>query len=182
MKKNKKFIKLLPNKTVSQLELENGDNIYISYNQINLESTENFNDNNISDREILSNAIPQINLNNIPIPNSNRQLRKNPLINTIIGSIVLIILIIILIIYFTIPPIRPEPNFIKENLIIKKVYPSNMLFIFKSNHTDSMKMEGENVNKENPFQSSDFIFITREAYIEKNLTSLIEKEWYSGYI
>lgn len=40
-----------------------------------------------------------------------------------------------------------------------------MLFIFKSNHTDSMKMEGENVNKENPFQSSDFIFITREAYI-----------------
>ena len=50
MKKNKKFIKLLPNKTVSQLELENGDNIYISYNQINLESTENFNDNNISDR------------------------------------------------------------------------------------------------------------------------------------
>ena len=50
LKKNKKFIKLLPNKTVSQLELENGDNIYISYNQINLESTENFNDNNISDR------------------------------------------------------------------------------------------------------------------------------------
>jgi hypothetical protein len=74
----------------------------------------------------------------------------------------------------------------KEKLIIKMLYPSNRLFIFNSNQVTEMVIEGEKINKENSYhkftKTSDFIFITRAAYLEKDKDNLIEKEWYLGYI
>ena len=49
-----------------------------------------------------------------------------------------------------------------------------------------MLVEGNNVSKENSSHTynkkSDFLFITRASYLEKDIETLIEKEWYMGYI
>ena len=49
-----------------------------------------------------------------------------------------------------------------------------------------MKIEGEKINETNSYhnfsQTSDFIFITRDSFLEKNKETLTEKIWYTGYI
>ena len=74
----------------------------------------------------------------------------------------------------------------KEDLVINKTYPSNRLFIFSSEQITEMKIEGEKINKSNSYhnfsKTTDFLFITRASNIEKNNDTLIEKEWYTGYI
>ena len=79
-----------------------------------------------------------------------------------------------------------EPNFTKEDLAVNKSYPPDRLFIFTGQQLTEMKIEGDNITEDNSYhnfsKSSDFLFITRAAYIEKNNETLIEKEWYVGYI
>ena len=49
-----------------------------------------------------------------------------------------------------------------------------------------MKIEGEKINEENSTQffnkKSNFIFITRSEFLDKDTESLVEKKWYRGYI
>jgi hypothetical protein len=49
-----------------------------------------------------------------------------------------------------------------------------------------MKVEGENIKEEDSYhnfsKTCDFIFITRDSFLEKNFSTLTEKTWYSGYI
>ena len=79
-----------------------------------------------------------------------------------------------------------EPIFEKEVFAAKKTYPSNRLFIFRGEQVTEEKIEGEKVNKSNSYQkisqTSDFIFIARDSFIEKNKETLVEKKWYKGYI
>jgi len=79
-----------------------------------------------------------------------------------------------------------EPVFKKEDLVVKKTYPLNRLFIFTGEQLTEMQIEGENITENNSYhkfsKTSDFLFITRAAYTEKNNDTLIEKEWYIGYI
>ena len=77
-------------------------------------------------------------------------------------------------------------NFQKEKLVVEKIYPPNRLFIFRGQQLTEMKIEGENITKDNSYHNfskiSDFIFITRSSYTEKNNETLTKKEWYVGYI
>ena len=79
-----------------------------------------------------------------------------------------------------------ELIFQKEDFITKKTYPLNRLFLFNGEQLTEMKVEGENIKEENSYhnfsETCDFIFITRDSFLEKNDSTLIEKTWYSGYI
>ena len=79
-----------------------------------------------------------------------------------------------------------ELLFQKEIFVTKKTYPSNRLFLFSGEQLTEMKVEGENIKEEDSYhnfsKTCDFIFITRDSFLEKNDSTLIEKTWYSGYI
>jgi len=77
-------------------------------------------------------------------------------------------------------------NFQKEKLIIEKYYPNNLFMRFKSRKESIMKAEGEGFKEENSTynfsQISDFLFIVRKNYTEKDINNKIQKEYYTGYI
>ena len=79
-----------------------------------------------------------------------------------------------------------ELIFQKEIFVTQKTYPSNRLFLFKGEQLTEMKVEGENIKEEDSYhnfsKTCDFIFITRDSFLEKNFSTLTEKTWYSGYI
>ena len=79
-----------------------------------------------------------------------------------------------------------ELLFQKEIFVTKKTYPSNRLFLFSGEQLTEMKVEGENIKEEDSYhnfsKTCDFIFITRDSFLEKNFSTLTEKTWYSGYI
>ena len=76
--------------------------------------------------------------------------------------------------------------FTKEELAVQRTYPKNRIFVYSNEHVTKMKIEGEKINKENSTQffnkTSDFIFITRSEFLEKDTESLVEKQWYTGYL
>ena len=186
LKKDNKITKLNADKTVSQLGLKNGDIIFISYYKPKIEDPKNAkfktSQSEIinSERKILQKKeiIPQIEQN---LPK-----KKICLLGLIICFIIILLLIIIIPIFFLKKNSLKAHALEKEKLIIKKLYPSNRLFIFNSKQVTEMIIEGEKINKENSYHNftkiSDFIFITRAAYLEKDQNNLIEKEWYLGYI
>ena len=181
LSKRNKFTKLNENKTISQLGLKNGDTIYISYYEPRAETEEICN----SERVVLpeKGSVPPPQTENIT-PNLPK--KKKWLINLLIGLTVLLVLIACIIAFFLCLKQKPPKIFEKEKLIINKVYPLNRPFIFNSKQINEVKIEGEKINNENSYQNfnktSDFFFITRNAYIEKDENALIEKKWYSGYI
>ena len=76
--------------------------------------------------------------------------------------------------------------FTKEELAVQRTYPKNIIFVYSNEHVTKMKIEGEKINEENSTQffnkTSNFIFITRSEFLEKDTESLVEKKWYGGYI
>ena len=79
-----------------------------------------------------------------------------------------------------------KDNYQKEKLIIEKYYPNNLFMRFKSRKESIMKTEGEGIKEDNSTynfsQISDFLFIVRNNYTEKEIINKIQKEYYIGYI
>ena len=79
-----------------------------------------------------------------------------------------------------------ELKYEEEVFAVKKEYPSNRLFIFREEQVTEMNIEGEKINENDSYhnisQLSDFIFITRDSFTEKNNETLVKKKWYRGYI
>ena len=104
-------------------------------------------------------------------------------------SFLTIIGIIILIIIFLFKPKKKKPNeinFKKDNLIIQKKYVPNLYMRFMGKKESSIIIESKEIKDKNSssliYQVSDFIFIIRDKYIDKDTINEIEKEWYTGYI
>ena len=108
-------------------------------------------------------------------------------------SIFLIILLISLIIMAIIIFIKKFKNkkiikesFEKENLVINKKYIPNLFIRYESKKETLMKIEGEKTKKNESedflSQISDFFFIVRTKDIDYDNISLIQKEFYTGYI
>ena len=74
----------------------------------------------------------------------------------------------------------------KQNLVISKNYPTNMLLRFSSIKDNKMEIteneEKKNNSIESFWQTTDFFFIVRESKIERNEEDLTESELYTGYI
>ena len=70
----------------------------------------------------------------------------------------------------------------KEDLIINKKYPLNLLLRFNMVKNTEMEIEAGNSSENIVSEISDFIFIVREEKIEKDEINLIEKELFIGYI
>ena len=189
--------KLDEEKTISQLGIRNGDKIIISFYKPNMEHEQ---DQEQGQKQVqeqsqqgeicnserkLTKEIPPISPIVTPVTKPPRKKKWSLYLK--IGSVVLLIIIIIIIVLCTLPPRPPYPIiFTKEKLKVNKEYPVNRLFIFNSQQVNELKFEGEKIGKENSYhnlnETSDFIFITRKTYVEKDQDKLIEKEWYTGYI
>lgn len=80
----------------------------------------------------------------------------------------------------------PKKELDKEEYIIDKKYPPNVLFRYSSNQENSLIIKGSDISKDNSTfelsQAMDFIFIVRESHIETNEENFIEREWFTGYI
>ena len=104
-------------------------------------------------------------------------------------SVLILIGIIIIIIKFYFKSNKKQPNEInikQDNLIIQKKYPPNLYMRFMSKKESLITVESQEIKNENKssiiYQISDFIFIIRDKFIEKDQINKIEKEWYEGYI
>ena len=172
--KNKRFTQLNENKTISQLGLKNGDIIYISNFEPKVETDEICN----SERVVLPEK------EGMPLPQRGNEVHNLPKKKRWLFKI--LVLITFIITFFLWPRKKHLKIKKKKKLLVNKAYPVNRLFIFKSKQLNEIKIEGEKINNTNATQNfnktSDFIFITRDAYVEKNENTLIEKEWYTGYI
>ena len=73
-------------------------------------------------------------------------------------------------------------EYIKEDLIINKKYPLNLLLRFNMVKKTKIEVEAGNSSENNISEISDFIFIVREEKLEKDEINLIEKELFIGYI
>jgi len=112
---------------------------------------------------------------------------KNKILIIIISSILGILLIIGIIIFLIYRFKRNKINrnileYKKEELIIKKSYPLNMLLRFDSVKETEIQIEAENNSMQYINETYDFIFIVRQRTIEKEEKNHIEKELYTGYI
>ena len=100
--------------------------------------------------------------------------------------LIISIKIIFIIISFTGKIKIPQKKLDKEEYIIKKKYPLNVLFRYSNKQENSFIIKKIDISKDNStFEFTDimdFIFIVRESYLEKDEKNLIEKEWYTGYI
>ena len=211
--RNGKAIKKLPKeKPISQLNLNELDEIKISYKELMIDEESQYsNINFITGRNAKNDVIKFTEIKNSLIkeeeknnstkriifsinPNSNglnrrRNIsnRKNILQNMAILSILIVLITIGIIIYFKVKKKKKnEIIYSNEDLIIKKNYPINRLFRYSSNQTSEIILEGEEIPKNNKtFETlflMDFIFIVREQNIEINETEKSKKEWYTGYI
>ena len=70
----------------------------------------------------------------------------------------------------------------KEDLIINKKYPLNLLLRFNMVKETEIEIEAGNNSQHKISEITDFIFIVREEKIEKDEINLIEKELFIGYI
>ena len=70
----------------------------------------------------------------------------------------------------------------KEDLIMNKKYPLNLLLRFNMVKETEIEIGAENNSINNISEISDFIFIVREEKLEKDEINLIEKELFIGYI
>ena len=115
--------------------------------------------------------------------------KKNIFENKVFLISLIIIKILVLIgiaIFFIIKKFRKKKEnlieYKKEDLIIKKSYPLNLLLRFTSNKKTEIDIIGENDTQNIISEINDFIFIVREREIEKDEKTLIEKEYFKGYI
>ena len=174
-------------KKLSELNLEENDEIVISYEKLKNESYKRVNDDSnkqttgrdlVTSRRNEDNNSPSIKI----APPKTYIKRFKIIISILIIFIILSIALTILLIPRNIPP----KKFDKEEYIIDKKYPSNMLFRYSSNQENSFIIKGSNISKDNSTfefsQIMDFIFIVRESHLENDEENLIEKEWYTGYI
>ena len=212
LSRGKSKILLDKNKKVKELNLREGDKILVSFENINnkneIENIEHI--HNVSSANLNEEINPNTNVN----PSEPICTKKTKFI-LIFVSIVLALIVLSLIIYFYKPendgnngkkiitdeventgnPVSNQETtqkpkleliFKKEDLVVKKTYPSDRLFIFSGEQLTEMKVEGKQLNESNSYhnftKTIDFLFITRAANIEKNNETLIEKEWYTGYI
>ena len=124
--------------------------------------------------------------NIININDGKPNILKNKIIMAIIGFILGILLIgmlIFLIIKFKRNKLtRKILEYKKEELIIKKNYPLNMLLRFDCLKETEIQIEGENNSKQYINETYDFIFIVRQKIIEKEEKNHMEKEHFIGYI
>ena len=125
--------------------------------------------------------------NNIVENNIKYNCPKNIKILMIIAGLIIGILLIGVVIFLIIKYKKKKlsDNFLeykKEELIIKKRYPLNLLLRFDSLKESEIQIEGGNDSKINISETYDFIFIVRQKMIEKEEKNHIEKEIYIGYI
>ena len=112
---------------------------------------------------------------------------KNKILLIIISSIIGILLLIGIIIFLIFRFKRNKLNnnileYKKEELIIKKNYPLNMLLRFDSLKETEIQIEAENNSMQYINETYDFIFIVRQRTTEKEEKNHIEKELFIGYI
>ena len=174
-------------KKLSELNLEENDEIVISYEKLKNDNYKRINDDSnkqttgrdlVTSRRNEDNNSPSIKI----APPKTYIKRFKIIISILIIFIILSIALTILLIPRNIPP----KKFDKEEYIIDKKYPSNMLFRYSSNQENSFIIKGSNIWEDNSTfefsQKMDFIFIVRESHLENDEENLIEKEWYTGYI
>ena len=105
------------------------------------------------------------------------------IISSILGILLLIGIIISLIFRFRRNKLNNNNlEYKKEELIIKKDYPLNMLLRFDSLKETEIQIEAENNSLQYINETYDFIFIVRQRTTEKEEKNHIEKELFIGYI
>ena len=165
-------------KTFPSLNEENQKNEIEGYNQEIQETTEA-----ILVEQKLKNRLKSKN----DVKDGKLNTFKNKILIIIISSILGILLIIGIIIFLIYRFKRNKINsnileYKKEELIIKKSYPLNMLLRFDSVKETEIQIEAENNSMQYINETYDFIFIVRQRTIEKEEKNHIEKELYTGYI
>ena len=184
-----KQIELSKEKIISDLNLKENDEIIISYKK-----HKNENHNKITDdyskqttrRDLISSIrTDHFFKPSIEIQDSKKNSKGLKAIISII--IILIIISIVLIILFIAGKKKnPKKNYNKEEFIVEKKYPPNVLYRYISSQDNSLIIQGSEISKDNSSfglsQTMDFIFIVRENHLEQDEKNLIEKEWYTGYI
>ena len=118
--------------------------------------------------------------------NNLKKSKKYKIIMILIGSLIGILLfgmLTLLIIKYIGNKLKKKISaYKKEELIIKKNYPVDLLLKFESLKATEIQIEGENNSKLYINETFDFIFIVRQKMIEKDRQNLIEKEHFIGYI
>ena len=202
LKKNNIKIRELQNyKTISELNLKDNDEILITNKKFQIEEKRNIKITTEIDensRQVFGNVI-KYNRNNILNTSDNKDnLDKNKLIkkkkkfflliiSLIFGCLIILgIAILIYIKLFRKENIEKDFRLEKEELIINKLYPKNILFRYSSIKKLNMSVNGDNFeqfdSKDALTQITDFFFIVRNVYYENDTENKYEKEWYIGYI
>ena len=206
-RKNQIIRKLEKLKTIKSLNLKNDDSIIISYAELSTSksrikeiiiNTTNTNDEKKEKKIINDNLkfeskkneiiINPIDFNDIVYDKykyENKIKKKKNYICLFAIMAILLILLPILLFIFLINKDKSikakQINFTKEELIIQKRYPLNLLLRFNSKKKNIFEIDGTN-STQIISEISDFIFIVREQNTEKNEINLMEKEILIGYI
>jgi len=206
-RKNQILRKLEKSETIKSLNLKNYDLIIISYAElptseslikeikINTNNTkdaqkekENINTSSKFESKKNEKNLNSIGFNDIVYNKSKFEnkikKKKNYICLIYIMAISLILLLIALFIYLITKGKKikeKQINFTKEELIIQKRYPLNLLLRFNSTKKNIIEIDGAN-STQIISETSDFIFIVREQNSEKNETNLMERELLIGYI
>ena len=206
-RKNQIIRKLEKSKTIKSLNLKNDDLIIISYAELPISksrikeikiNTTNSDDEkkgkeNINTYLKFESKKNEIILNSINFSDiiydkykfENKIQKKKNYICLFGIMVILLILLPILLFTFLIAKDKrikaKQINFAKEELIIQKRYPLNLLLRFNSTKKNIIEMDGSN-STQIISEISDFIFIVREQNTEKNEIDLMEKELLIGYI
>ena len=183
-------IELSKKTKISDLHLKENDEIVVSYKKLKNDNHRSTNDDYnkqttrrdlVTSKGIEDNYKPSIEIND-----SKKKIKG---LKAIIISIIIIFIMITiaLTISLIIGKIKiPKKEFDKEEYIIDKKYPPNVLFRYCSNQENSLIIKGSDISKDNSTfelsQEMDFIFIVRESHIETNEENFIEREWFTGYI
>jgi hypothetical protein len=129
---------------------------------------------------------PKINIIKDEKKNNLQNSKKYKIIMILVGSVIGILLLgMLTLITYKYINNKLKSNissYKKEELIIKKNYPIDLLLKFESLKATEIQVEGENNSKAYINETFDFIFIVRQKMIEKDRENLIEKEHFIGYI
>ena len=170
--------------------LKENDEIFVSYKKLKNDNHRRINDdiNKQTTRIdlVTSKGIEDNYKPSIEISDSKKKIKG---LKAIIISIIIIFIMITiaLTISLIVGKIKiPKKELDKEEYIIDKKYPPNVLFRYSSNQENSLIIKGSDISKDNSTfelsQAMDFISIVRESHIETNEENFIEREWFTGYI
>ena len=193
---NNKKREIQRNTLISELNLKNNDEIIVTNKLFNLEKQieTNFDPIETSKQTLASSAFKHKNKKILELENQPKEeikiIQKEKLIvffiNLMLSTLFIIGLVIIIYILLKKRKKKEGYKFQKEELIIERNYPINILFRYSSTKKTEMEIDGKNFQKYNSSdalsQITDLFFIVRKNYIENDNISNTGKEWYTGYV